>query len=145
MCNLSEPWASLMVQLVKFCLKCGRLGFDPRVGKIPWSREWLTTTVFWPGEFYGLYSPRGNRVRHDWATFTFTIWTFWTELTKGTCSVVLKLVHIMRWHFYLCCVSIRIFVMLQWVNHMRMHYSPIFEKQHSVNSTINHSLNLIIQ
>ena len=26
-----------------------RPGFDPRVGKIPWRREWLPTPVFWPG------------------------------------------------------------------------------------------------
>ena len=41
------------------CLQCGRPGFDPWVGKIPWRRERLPTPVFWPGEFYGLYSPRG--------------------------------------------------------------------------------------
>ena len=29
------------------------------VGKIPWRRERLPTPVFWPGEFHGLYSPRG--------------------------------------------------------------------------------------
>ena len=28
--------------------------------------------VFWPREFHGLYSPWGQRVRHDWATFSFT-------------------------------------------------------------------------
>ena len=31
-------------------LQCGRPGFDPWVGKIPWRREWLPTPVFWPGE-----------------------------------------------------------------------------------------------
>ena len=34
-------------------------GFDPWVGKIPWRRERLSTPVFWPGEFHGLYSPWG--------------------------------------------------------------------------------------
>ena len=29
------------------------------VGKIPWRRERITTPVFWPGEFHGLYSPLG--------------------------------------------------------------------------------------
>ena len=33
----------------------------------------LPTPVFWPGEFHGLYSPWGCRVRHDWATFTFNL------------------------------------------------------------------------
>ena len=48
------------------------------VRKIPWRREWQPTPVFLPGEFYGQrslvsYSPRGHkRVRHDWATNTFT-------------------------------------------------------------------------
>ena len=38
-------------------LQCGRPGFNPWVGKIPWRRERLPTPVFWPGEFHGLYSP----------------------------------------------------------------------------------------
>ena len=33
----------------------------PWVGKIPWRKEWLPTPVIWPGEFYGLYSPRGHK------------------------------------------------------------------------------------
>ena len=36
--------------------QCRRPGFDLCVGKIPWRRERLPTPVFWPGEFYGLYS-----------------------------------------------------------------------------------------
>ena len=27
----------------------------------PWRREQLPTLVFWPGEFHGLYSPRGRK------------------------------------------------------------------------------------
>ena len=42
---------SLVAQLVK----------NPWVGKIPWRRERLPTPVFWPGEFYGLYSPWGRK------------------------------------------------------------------------------------
>ena len=38
-----------------------RLGFDPWVGKIPWRRQRLPTSVFWPGEFHGLYSPWGHK------------------------------------------------------------------------------------
>ena len=37
----------------------GDLRFDIWVGKIPWGRDRLPTPVFWPGEFHGLYSPRG--------------------------------------------------------------------------------------
>ena len=35
----------------------GDLGSIPGLG--PWSRERLLIPVFWPGEFHGLYSPRG--------------------------------------------------------------------------------------
>ena len=46
-------------------LQCGRPGFNPWIGKIPWKREWLPTPVFWPGEFHGQrslvgYSPWGH-------------------------------------------------------------------------------------
>ena len=41
----------------KISLQCGRPGFDPWVGKIPWRRERLPTPVFWPRKFHGLYSP----------------------------------------------------------------------------------------
>ena len=52
-------WASLVAQLVKNSPECGRPGFDPWVGKMPWRRERLPNPVFWPGEFHGLYSPWG--------------------------------------------------------------------------------------
>ena len=45
-------------------LQCGRPGFNPWVGKIPWRREKLPTPVFLLGEFHGQrslvsYSPWG--------------------------------------------------------------------------------------
>ena len=46
--------ASLIAQL-----QCRRLQFNSWVGKIPWRRERLSTLVFWPGEFHGLYSSWG--------------------------------------------------------------------------------------
>ena len=45
----------------RICLQCGRPGFDPWVGKIPWRRKRLPTPVFWPGEFHGLYSLCGRK------------------------------------------------------------------------------------
>ena len=36
-------------------LQCGRAGFDPWLGKMPWRRERLPTPIFWPGEFHGLF------------------------------------------------------------------------------------------
>ena len=46
--------------------RCGRRGFNPWTGKIPWSRKWQLTTVFLLGKFHGQrslvgYSPRGRR------------------------------------------------------------------------------------
>ena len=52
-------------------LQCRRPGFNSWVGKISWRKERLPITVFWTGEFHGLYSPHGHRVRPNWATFTF--------------------------------------------------------------------------
>ena len=51
------PKASLVSQLVKNPPACGRPGFDPWVGKIPWRKKWLPTPVFLPGEF----SPWGGK------------------------------------------------------------------------------------
>ena len=48
---------SLWLSWYRICLQCGRPGFNPWVGKIPWRRERLPTPVFWPGEFHGPYSP----------------------------------------------------------------------------------------
>ena len=36
---LQYSWASPVAQLVKICLQCGRPGFDPWVGKVPWRRN----------------------------------------------------------------------------------------------------------
>ena len=58
----------------RICLQCGRPGFDPWVGKIPWRRAGKPTSVFWPGappwteEPGGLQSMGSARVGHDWAT-----------------------------------------------------------------------------
>ena len=48
------------------CRRHKRCGFNPWVGKIPWSRKWQPTPVFLPGEFHGQgrlagYSPRGRK------------------------------------------------------------------------------------
>ena len=60
--------------MVRIPLQCGRPGFDPWVGKIPWRRARQPTPVFWPGgspwteEPNGLQSRKPQRVRHDEAT-----------------------------------------------------------------------------
>ena len=56
--SMKVPW---WLSWQRIRLQCGRPGFTPWVGKIPWRREGLPTPVFWPGEFHGLYSPPGRR------------------------------------------------------------------------------------
>ena len=51
--------ASLVAQLIKICLQCRRPGFNPWIGKIPWRREWLPTSLFLPGESHGQRSLAG--------------------------------------------------------------------------------------
>ena len=58
---LQYSWSSVVAKLVKNRLQCGRPGFDPWVGKMPWRRERLPTAIFWPGEFHALYSPWGRK------------------------------------------------------------------------------------
>ena len=58
---LQYSWASLVAQLVKNLPTTRRPGFNPWVWKIPWRKEMLPAPVFWPGEFYGLYSPWGHK------------------------------------------------------------------------------------
>ena len=52
------PW---WPKWLKISLQCGRPGFHPWGGKIPWGNERLPTPEFWPGEFHGLYSPWGHK------------------------------------------------------------------------------------
>ena len=62
-CPLQYSWASLVAQVVKN-LPAGReTWLFPWIGKIPWRRE---SSVFWPEEFHGLYSPWGRKeLRQD--------------------------------------------------------------------------------
>src|SRR5574337_692687 len=62
--TLMESGLLLWLSWQRTCLQCGRPGFDPRVGKIPWRRERQPTPIFWPEEFLGQrslagYSPWG--------------------------------------------------------------------------------------
>ena len=43
--------------------QCGRPGFDPWVGKIPWRRKWQPTPVFLPGESQGWGSVVGYHLQ----------------------------------------------------------------------------------
>ena len=44
------PRTSLVAQTARFCQQCRKPGFDPSVGKNPWSRAWQPTPIFLPGE-----------------------------------------------------------------------------------------------
>ena len=80
-CSWGEQ-ASLVAQMVRICLQCGRLRFKPwvgKLGKIPWRRERQPTLVFLPGESHGQrsledYSPRGCKELDmtEWHTHTRT-------------------------------------------------------------------------
>ena len=59
--------------------KCGRPGFNPWVGKIPWRSVWPSTLVFLPGKFHGQrsltsYRPWGHKELDttEWITHTHT-------------------------------------------------------------------------
>ena len=92
--NHWPPGNSLMMLIFKLaflyvlggfpCVKmqCGRLGFNPRIGKIPWRKEILPTQVFWPGVFHGLYSPRGCKQLDmtEWLSFSLSMF-FSSELS----------------------------------------------------------------
>ena len=64
--------ASLVAQLVKNLPAMQETWFDPWIGKIPWRRERLLTSVFCPGEFHGLYRPWSRKELDK----TERIWTF---------------------------------------------------------------------
>ena len=59
------------------CLQCGRPGFDPWVGQIPWRRKWQPTPVLLPGKSHGQRSLAGcgpwvAKSRTQLRDFTFT-------------------------------------------------------------------------
>ena len=47
----SQLWASLVAQMVKNVSNAGNLGSIPSLGRFPWRREWVATSVFLPGGF----------------------------------------------------------------------------------------------
>ena len=58
------PGSTSVKDLTCQCRRCKRLGFDPWIRKIPWSRKWHPTPIFLPEEFHGqkslvAYSPWG--------------------------------------------------------------------------------------
>ena len=59
----------------RVCPQCRRSGFDPWIGKIYWSKEWLPTLVFLPGESHGRRSLVGYSLRHHESRIWLSDWT----------------------------------------------------------------------
>ena len=77
----SSPW---WLRWWRVCLQCGRPGFDPWVGKIPWRREWQPTSVFLSGKFHGRrslagYSPQGRKESDTTERLSFPFLIFVTR------------------------------------------------------------------
>ena len=58
--QISTGYLTLVAQMIKNPLQCGRPGFSCWVGKIPWRRERLPNPVFLPGQSHGQRSLAGN-------------------------------------------------------------------------------------
>ena len=89
------PW---WLRQWRICLWCRRPRFHPRVGKIPWTREWQPLQYSSLENSHGQRSVVGwslesmvsKRVGHDWATNTFSLYGFsvfdFTEGSSTWCS-----------------------------------------------------------
>ena len=76
---LQYSWASLMAQLVKNLPAMWDMWVQSLGWKDALEKGNATLSVFWPGEFHGLYI-----LRHDWEnlTFTFTVIIAVAEILK---------------------------------------------------------------
>ena len=82
---------SLVAQMVKSLLQCGRQEFDPWVWNIPWRRKRQPTPVLLPGKSHGWrslvgYSSWGRKelgIGHDWARMPLTHATLSNIHTKS--------------------------------------------------------------
>ena len=74
---------SLVAQTVNNLLQCGRPGFDPWVGKIPWRRKWQPTPVFLPGTSHGRgawqVQSTGSQSRTWPSTHTCSLQVYYTD------------------------------------------------------------------
>ena len=55
-------WLPWWLRWWSICLQCGRPGFKPWVGKIPWRRKWQSIPVLLPGKSHGQRSLVGYGV-----------------------------------------------------------------------------------
>ena len=66
------------------CRRCKRRGFEPWVGKIPWSGKWQPTPIFLPGKLHG---QRSLAVNSPWSCRELD----WTERLSTFYMISLKL------------------------------------------------------
>ena len=87
---------------------CGRPGFNPWVGKIPWRRKWQPTPAFLPGESHGQRSLEGcivhgvtkSQKRLSDFTFTFTFQDKRTSVIHPLTKHIHMYVH--AFNIYVC-------------------------------------------
>ena len=88
------PW---WLRGLSVCPQCGRPGFDPWIGKIPWRRKWQPTSVFLPGESQGQRSLVGYSpwVHKELDTTERLNWTehhiHWTKNTNANFHIQSKI------------------------------------------------------
>ena len=63
-------------------MQCGRPGFDPWVGKIPWRRKWQSTPVLLPGKSHG---------HRSLVATVHGVAKSWTRLSQGKAKAIIKL------------------------------------------------------
>ena len=87
--TIHSTWHVMLLNLILFyfvysdCkyLQCGRPGFDPQLGKIPWRWKWPPTPVFLPGKSHGQRSLVGySSWGHEESDMTeqLTLSHYWT-------------------------------------------------------------------
>ena len=95
---MKSPGNTVCIQLLSFNtvfvrfvhLQCGRPGFSPCIGKIPWRRKWQPTPVFLPGKIPWMEEPgrlqsMGSQSQTQLSNSTFfSLWGLSTLL----CAVV---------------------------------------------------------
>ena len=91
------------------CRRCRGHGFVPWVVKMPWSRKWLSTSVFMPGKFHGQrslvgYSPWSCK-ESDMTEHRHTVLTQWGQKAGPLPTSLLRsLWTLVNW--MKCCIHV---------------------------------------
>ena len=86
------------------CRRCRRCGFEPWVGKIPWSSKWQPAPVFLPGKSYGQRLQAGDsrwghkesemflsshQIKSYFIYLSLTLFTFYFTVSLGSSCIYL--------------------------------------------------------